>query len=195
MTRILSRREKFFIKTLVYATAKSCWIIIYSAYQLFKLIIDGLYGLFRWVYCYFKYKDTGYTEEEIENMIRAMSPREFEIFTGNLFKALGYDVEVTQETADGGKDVILNNRIYVEAKHFAPDNFCGRVILQKLEGAIFADGMESGILVTTGRFNENAYEYARKAGNIELWDMPKILDAISKTEKRKVGYMLHRLEA
>jgi hypothetical protein len=60
---------------------------------------------------------------------------------------------------------------------------------------MFADKMEKGILVITGKFHENAYEYAKKAGNIELWDMSDIIEAMGRTEKRKVGYILHRLEA
>ena len=36
-----------------------------------------------------------------------MDPREFEYFVADVFRSLGYKVQVTSGSNDGGKDIIL----------------------------------------------------------------------------------------
>lgn len=138
----------------------------------------------------FKCKDKELKKEDIIRKIRNMSPREFEIFCGNIFKQLGYKVKITQETSDGGKDLILYNsngtKVYVECKHFNDKNLVGREILQKLVGASVGGGAKKAIIITTSGYNNNAYNYAKSINWLELWTMKDILDTMNKIEKQWV---------
>ncbi|WP_242950490.1 restriction endonuclease [Clostridium acidisoli] len=106
--------------------------------------------------------------------IKKMNGREFEIWCAKLLTQLGYKVKITQQTNDEGKDLIVDKSIYVECKCWDEDGKnIGREILQKLIGAMVADGgkINKGICVTTSGFNKNAIEYKDKINkntNIEL---------------------------
>ncbi|MCD3196083.1 restriction endonuclease [Clostridium botulinum C] len=126
-----------------------------------------------------------------------MNPREFEIFIANLFTQLGYKAEATVATCDGGKDVIATNReekIYIECKHWNINNSIGREILQKLVGSAVGDNATKAIVVTTSRYNKNAYEYAEKVPWLELWTIKDIIKTLNKIEDTKKGYILNCLE-
>lgn len=114
--------------------------------------------------------------------IMSMSPYEFETYIAKLFENIGYDVEQTPASNDGGKDIILKNgqrKYYVECKHFSIGNFVGREILQKAVGAAVVDSdVDACILVTTSLFNSNALDIAGKSHNMPIFllDLEDILD-------------------
>lgn len=113
----------------------------------------------------------------LKNRILAMGPREFEIFSAKLFELYGYKAYVTKSTGDGGKDIILQNKFgkaYVECKHFI-NGSVGRPIAQKLMGAMVADNVNQGIIITTGTFTQQCIQYCRKL-NILTYDMNDILE-------------------
>lgn len=122
--------------------------------------------------------------------IKRQHPDEFEIFTANLYKGLGYKAEVMPKGPDGGKDVILedsNGKVYIECKHYDTSSV-GREICQKLVGAATADGITRMKVFTCGKIHSNATKYAQKFENIdsidfEIIDMDKIyqLYVMSKT--------------
>lgn len=113
----------------------------------------------------------------------ALTPREFEKWTALLLKELGYEnVKVTPETNDGGKDIVCEKngeKIYVECKRFLYGELAklkkekadekgtsydkvGREITQKLVGAMVADNVHKGMVITTGELLDNAKEYVEK---------------------------------
>jgi HJR/Mrr/RecB family endonuclease len=199
--RLLNRREKYFISAIVTICTRTVWVFIYVAYQLFKLILDGLYGAIKWVYFYFKYRDTGMSYEQIINSVETVSPRQFEILCGNIFKANGYRIEVTSDGNDYGRDLIANNQIFIECKHYNEDGggVIGRVALEKLIGSCMAFNIKHAIMINTGNYHPNAYEYAdriNKQGQIllELWGKEELLRLINNIEPKKVYYTLHYLE-
>lgn len=113
----------------------------------------------------------------LKNRILAMDPREFEIFSAKLFELYGYNAHVTKSTGDGGKDIILQNKFgkaYVECKHFI-NGSVGRPIAQKLMGAMVADNINQGIIITTGTFTQQCVQYCRKL-DILTYDMNDILE-------------------
>ncbi len=104
--------------------------------------------------------------------IKRQHPDEFELFTANLYKGLGYKVEVMPKGPDGGKDVILedgNGKVYIECKHYGTSSV-GREICQKLVGAATADGITRMKVFTCGRIHTNATKYAQKFENIDNID-------------------------
>ncbi len=111
------------------------------------------------------------------NAIKRQHPDEFELFTANLYKGLGYKVEVMPKGPDGGKDVILedrNGKVYIECKHYGTSTV-GREICQKLVGAATADGITRMKVFTCGKIHTDATKYAEKFKNNENIDF-EIID-------------------
>lgn len=107
---------------------------------------------------------------ELLNRLHAKSPTFFEEAVVKLLLAMGYGgaegrASVTQQSNDSGIDGIIDqdtlglNRVYVQAKRYAPDSSVHRPELQGFVGALSgkADG---GVFITTGRFSPGARTYA-----------------------------------
>jgi restriction system protein len=117
----------------------------------------------------------------IFEITEGFTPREFEIFVGDLYRLSGYHSEVTTYSNDYGKDVILtkNKEItYVECKKYAEDNDIGRPYIQKLYGAMTKDNVKRGIFVTTSKFKNTAIKYANGTG-IELVNGDDLIELIA----------------
>jgi restriction endonuclease Mrr len=109
------------------------------------------------------------------------NPRQFEELIAELFRRLGYQVYLTAQSNDGGKDIICklnDSTTYVECKFFSPGQKVGRPHLQKLAGAMTADRVTKGKCVTTGTFTQQATAYAQRVG-IELWDIHMLSNIIA----------------
>ena len=126
------------------------------------------------------------TEKIIElvdiNFLRVIDPKEFEIFTSNIFRAKGYKSNNTTYSGDFGIDVFLekeNELILVQCKRNNISNRVGRPVVQQLFGNIHDYKMKnpnnievSGMIVTTSSLTKEAEEW--------LKDKPiKIIDSIS----------------
>ncbi len=101
--------------------------------------------------------------------IYEISPRQFEELVAELFEKQGHKVTITQQTQDGGKDLlIVENRIlgnflcYVECKKYAPDNPVGVKVVRELFGTITADRATAGVVVTSSYFSKPAYTFTEK---------------------------------
>lgn len=107
----------------------------------------------------------------------SLSPNEFEDAIAKLYETLGYTVQQTPYTNDGGKDAIAwkNNIKYViECKRYAVDKGIGRPMLQKFHSAMMDEKAEKGFFVTTSYFTDTAIAYSQKF-NIELVDNKKLI--------------------
>ncbi|EOO77708.1 restriction endonuclease [Bacillus nitratireducens] len=108
--------------------------------------------------------------------LEVMDPREFEYFVADFFRSLGYKVQVTSGSNDGGKDIILhkgNEMKFVEVKRYTKSSI-GRPFIQKLHSAIVDADAVGGYFVTLSHFNKNARQYAANK-NIELIDGDKLI--------------------
>lgn len=110
---------------------------------------------------------------ELLTRLNAKSPTFFEQAVVDLLVAMGYggadaQATVTQQVNDGGIDGIIDqdtlglNRVYIQAKRYAPDNAVQRPELQGFVGAL-SGVADRGIFITTGRFSRGAREYANAA--------------------------------
>ncbi len=93
---------------------------------------------------------------------------DFEDLVARIMKKVGYkDIILTPKSNDKGKDIIMNfedkNKSYpvvVECKH---QNFVGRPVVQKLQGAMLHEkkrrGFIKGMVVTSGKFSPTVNEY------------------------------------
>lgn len=100
-----------------------------------------------------------------------LSSREFEEMMATLFAKLGYSVELTQRTRDGGKDIYIAKKneighflFLVECKKYSPDNPVGVDVVRNLYGVM---GMEDkkptgGIIATTSYFTRDAEQIVEK---------------------------------
>lgn len=83
-----------------------------------------------------------------------------------IYSKLGYKVERTQSTRDGGKDIIIRKPeklgdfiYYVECKKYAPKRHVGVGIIRNLVGTVNTDRVNGGILATTSYFTSVARKF------------------------------------
>jgi restriction system protein len=104
---------------------------------------------------------------------RELSDEEFEHFTADLLRAMGYQARVTQFSADGGVDVLAHKDplglepplIKVQCKHTTASR--GRPDVQQLIGTLSAS--EVGLFVTLGSFSKDAVDLERERQNLRLF--------------------------
>lgn len=101
--------------------------------------------------------------------IRELTPRQFEELVAELYLERGYEVKLTQQTRDGGKDLIIMNRsdignfmIYAECKHHSPDRPVGVSVVSELHGRIDLDRATAGMVVTSSYFSPDAKAFQSK---------------------------------
>lgn len=124
----------------------------------------------------------------ILNSIKNMDGRDFELFIGYLFELKGCKVEVTQATNDHGVDILVDDNVYIECKHWDKKNLINREIVSKLVGSAYA--LSGGkdfktLVITTGRYNRTAIDYA-KLTDTKLWDTDDILKMIKELNTTKI---------
>lgn len=91
---------------------------------------------------------------------------DFEMVMLEIYSKLGYNVEHTQKTRDGGKDIILRKPeilgdfiYYVECKKYAAKRHVGVGIVRNLVGTINTDRVNGGILATASYFTRDARKF------------------------------------
>jgi HJR/Mrr/RecB family endonuclease len=100
-----------------------------------------------------------------------ISPRKFEELVASILKDMGFDVELTQATRDGGRDIIAHIRnavcsylTHIECKRYAADNKVGVGIIREVIGVHHIRKATKSIIVTTSFFSSDAI---KEAGRIE----------------------------
>ncbi|HEY6418549.1 MAG TPA: restriction endonuclease [Candidatus Binataceae bacterium] len=112
------------------------------------------------------------TTDKVREHLKQMDPTAFEWLVRALFLKLGYkNVTVTKQSGDGGVDVratlvaggVANMQTCIQVKR---QPGVGRPIVQKLRGSLGAH--EAGLLVTSGRFSEEACEEANDPHKVPI---------------------------
>ena len=98
--------------------------------------------------------------------IHDLPPRKFEELIADLLSDLGWRVELTAATRDGGKDILayLNTEVgellcLVEAKKYRPDRKVGVELVRTLYGTLCDHQANSAMLVTTSSFSPDAVAF------------------------------------
>ena len=111
---------------------------------------------------------------DLLNRILQNSPAFFETVIVELLVAMGYGGSHKNAAAqlgragDGGVDGIVNedrlglDRVYVQAKRYAPGNSIGRPEVQGFTGSLVGLGASKGVFVTTSSFTAQAIEFASR---------------------------------
>lgn len=96
------------------------------------------------------------------NLANGMDWREFEQLVAEIFRRKGYSVSMTEDSADGGVDVVLHRRgvrSFVQCKQWRSAKV-GVGVVRELYGVMAAEGVEEGFVVTCGTFTEAAKDFA-----------------------------------
>lgn len=98
-----------------------------------------------------------------------ISPRQFEEVVAELLTGMGMEVQLTQETRDGGKDILayMETEIgkfltLVETKQHNKRRPVGVGLVRSLFGTLVDHQATSGMLVTTSRFAKPAQEFQER---------------------------------
>ena len=115
---------------------------------------------------------TNVVQSKAADSLDNVSWREFELLGGEPFRLQGYRVtEIGGAGADGGVDLVLNKgneKFFVQCKQWKAYKVSVTVV-REIYGVMAAKGAASGFVVTSGRFTDDAVEFA--AGrNIKLVD-------------------------
>ena len=110
--------------------------------------------------------------------MRELDPRRFEELVGSLFRERGYEVEITPQTRDGGKDIVLIGRsdvgaamTLVECKRYQESNRVGVEVVRGLYGVVEELRATRGLIATTSYFTSEAKALRDKlAYRMELAD-------------------------
>jgi HJR/Mrr/RecB family endonuclease len=101
--------------------------------------------------------------------LRSLTPREFEKLLADLLRDMGWDVELTKQTRDGGADILayLNTDVgrllcLVEAKHYREDRKIGVDLVRTLYGTLCDAQANSAMLVTSSSFSPDARTFQQK---------------------------------
>ena len=119
--------------------------------------------------------------------IHRLTPRKFEELIAELLKDRGWDVELTKETRDGGKDILayLETDVgrllcLVEAKKYRKDRPVGVSLIRNLYGTLCDANATSGMLVTTSTFTQDAQIFQeRHQYKLALRDYTHLVDWIN----------------
>lgn len=122
-------------------------------------------------------------------MLDGMSWQAFEMLVGEAYRLQGYAV---QETGGGGADGGINlllakdgEKFLVQCKHWKTYKV-GVSVVRELFGLMAAKGAAGGFVVTSGRFTQEAKDFA--AGrNIRLVDSEALFALIQSVRKTGAG--------
>jgi hypothetical protein len=118
-----------------------------------------------------------------------LPPRAFEQLVSLLFYDLGFEVQITPVTRDGGADVVAMKNLapglspiktIVECKRYSPGHKVGVEIVRQLYGALQAFKAERGVIVTTSDFTAGARKLARDL-SIDLIHGKNLMELIYRT--------------
>jgi HJR/Mrr/RecB family endonuclease len=118
-------------------------------------------------------------------------PRQFEELVAGLLDKQGFDVQLTPQTRDGGRDVLAFQStpagkllFLVECKQFRPDRPVGVSIVRALYGVVELERANAGMIVTTSTFSPDAVDLARKISyRMKLKEYSDVVDWIKKVTR------------
>jgi restriction system protein len=140
--------------------------------------------------------------QDLIQRILQNSPSFFEGVIIDLLLAMGYGGSLRSAAAqlgrsgDGGVDGIINedrlglDRVYIQAKRYAPENSVGRGDVQAFVGSLVGLGATKGVFVTTSSFSNQAQEFVR-----HLSQRVVLIDGVRLTEfmiEHNVGVRVSR---
>ena len=126
------------------------------------------------------------------NELKTIDRRLFEEFVAELFFGFGYEVELTQKTRDGGRDIIaIKNtetelKYLIECKRPDPGNKIGVKPVRELLGVKQDEKATKAILATTSYFSKDALQlFERNKWELEPKDFDGLTNWINMYKQKK----------
>jgi restriction system protein len=124
-----------------------------------------------------------------------VSSRQFEQLIADLFNDMGWEVELTKATRDGGRDILahLNTGTMkllclIEAKKHRKDRPVGVQLVRNLYGTFCDEQANSAMLVTTSYFSEDAKTFRDKHKyQLTLKDYADVVGWLADYKNQKTG--------
>jgi len=184
----LSKFERF----IIYKLPKIIKSFACEVYRIGKILISSMVIMRKGIRNIIYSKKNGtYDCMDIMKIIEnKLNPRQFEIFICELLKAKGHKAVLTPKGNDYGRDIVVNNDVFIECKHYSKNNLVGREICQKLLGSAQMLGAKKCIIVTTGKYHKNAYEVRNMVNNLNFWDSNNILEMLLDIPSDKVNRII-----
>jgi hypothetical protein len=123
------------------------------------------------------------------NIIFNMNPHRFEEFIARIFINMGYNVELTKKTRDGGRDIFGfrdadKKKVAIEVKRYSPKNPISIGLVQRFVGANVVEDVTDMLFVTSSRYTKPSRNYNDKFNSkntmkLELNDYSDIIKWIN----------------
>ena len=122
--------------------------------------------------------------------VYTISSRRFEELVADVYRQLGYRARLTQQTRDGGYDIVLLERsaaeqVIVECKRYSPKRKVGVEVVRSLLGVQLEVGVRRAKIVTTTTFSEPAKQtvdrilHGSSGFSVELVDAEELVRALN----------------
>jgi len=94
--------------------------------------------------------------------INSMDGHSFEELVANLFRKMGFDIEQTKKTADGGIDIFAHSREPVKGGKYIiqckrSNSPISESVIRDLYGVVNAENANKGLLVTNSTFTSASF--------------------------------------
>lgn len=123
-------------------------------------------------------------EEDFRKFLLTLKPDEFEYLVCALYNKIGYETELTQQTHDGGKDIICTNKdlgkkekLLVQCKRYKDTIKVNYV--RELLGVVSGDKVNKGVLVASSTFSPDAVKFAKQNPRIELINWKELINLLA----------------
>ena len=126
-------------------------------------------------------------------MLTGLTPRGFEEYVADLWRARGYECRLTSRSRDSGVDVIAEKseeRVLIQVKRYS-DCDVGIETVQRVAGLLVDEEFEASkvLVVTTAGFTADATQRGERIGALELVDGAAVV-----SRGRELGRSLHGQE-
>ena len=112
-----------------------------------------------------------------------LTSRQFEQVIAEIFDGLGFRIELTQQTRDGGRDIIairervIREKYLIECKRYSRGRPIGVGHVRALLGVVHSEGATKGILATTSHFTGPSKDFLEdNEWQLEGCDFDKLLN-------------------
>jgi len=127
-----------------------------------------------------------------------LPPRKFEELIAGILFDLGWSVDLTQQSKDGGYDIFavskdvsgVTTAWVVECKRYARHRKVGVEIVRSLFGTPIVQQGANALLVTTSSFTKGVKDYKTSRYNLELRDYHGVLDWVNTYRPNPNGNLL-----
>jgi restriction endonuclease Mrr len=131
-----------------------------------------------------------------EDLLKEIEWRDMERIVAEIFDGLGFKVELTPLSKDGGRDVILecivegrSSSFIVEIKHWRTGQRVGQRLIKDFVQVIMTEKREGGLFLSTFGYADNVVESLTEVerGAVRLGDRDKLVALTQTYLKRKSG--------